>query len=348
MEAGWRVKVVAKPTGRQHEIELYGMEFIPLPISPTRIDLAGEMRLMRYLISLYKANPDAVVHHVGMKLIFVGNIAANLSGCLRGVVNAVSGLGIFFQNPKGLPQRMLLKAMRVFKPRVKIKTIFQNNDDESLFRSAGLLRPEESEFIKGSGVDLDQFSCDEEAPSRRKVVVFTGRLLRSKGVADFVMAAEKLRDRWEGKAEFWICGDLSANANGIKASELQSMTDNNYIKWLGYRQDIPEVLRQSSVMAFPSYYREGVPRSLLEASAAGLPIVTCDSVGCRDTVENGLNGFLVTPRKPEELALRIDTLLSNPELCRAMGRESRRKAEREYDVNNVVKRHLEIYESVWN
>lgn len=133
----------------------------------------------------------------------------------------------------------------------------------------------------------------------------------------------------------------------MKEDEIESMIDGSYIKWLGHRDDIKELLQQSSIMCFPSYYREGVPKSLIEASAIGRPIITTDSVGCRDTVSDGKNGIIVPPHSPRQLAQALKLLIDNPRLRESMGVVSRSIAERDYDVNDVASRHLEIYEKLW-
>lgn len=133
---------------------------------------------------------------------------------------------------------------------------------------------------------------------------------------------------------------------GLEREEIESRTDGRYIKWLGHCDNVAERLARADIMCFPSYYREGVPKSLLEASAAGLPIVTTDSVGCRDTVEEGRNGFLVRPHSPRQIADALEKLINDPALRQRMGQYSRQKAEREYDVETVARKHLSIYESL--
>ena len=171
-------------------------------------------------------------------------------------------------------------------------------------------------------------------------------MLREKGVEDLVKAAEILRPEYEGKIEFLLCGDLSHNPCAMTREEILNLVDGKYIKWLGHRSDVVELLTQSDIMCLPSYYREGVPRSLIEASAIGRPIVTTDSVGCRDTVVDGVNGYLVPVHSPEKIAEALKKLIDNPELRKKMGEESRKIAEREYDVNAVAATHLDIYESL--
>lgn len=339
-DEGWRVTVAARETGFGGRIRSLGLEFLPMPVVPAKVSVRGDMRTIHFLLRLYRDHPGAIVHHVGMKIIFLGTIAARMAR-VRGIVNAVAGLGSFFGgDSRGA--RWAWKILRLVSRDENCVTIFQNHDDEKDFAREGV-RIGHKEYIKGSGVDLKSFSYTEEREDELMRVLYVGRMLRQKGVADLCKAAEKLRGEFEGRAEFLLCGDISSNANGLTEEELRGMVDDRYIRWLGYRKDISGLLSKSSVVVLPSYYREGLPKALIEASASGRPIVTCDSVGCRDTVTDGENGFLVYPRDPESLAARIRELLNDSEMRRSMGLASRRRAERDYDIRRVVAEHLRIW-----
>lgn len=343
---GWNVTLVTKDTGCRAEIEKMGFNYIELPINPTGMNLMDEFKTFRFLHKLYRKHPDAIIHHVGLKNMLWGGIASRLTNT-RGVVYAISGLGTLFgeQNYGKLSfaiQKMLKFAMK----KENIIAIFQNHDDEELFVNNKLVDSSKIYYIKGSGVDMTEYGFTPLPSSEPLVIIFTARMLKEKGVLDLIEAAELLRQDYEGKIEFWLCGGLSDNPSGVKEDEIRSKIDGSYIKWLGHRTDIRELLMQSSIMCFPSYYREGVPKSLIEASAIGRPIVTTDSVGCRDTVEVGRNGMIVSPHSPEQLAQSLRYLIDNPELREKMGVESRKIAERDYDVNDVASRHLEIYDKL--
>ena len=382
-DAGMEVIVTCSDTGHASEIILRGFIYEPMPIAPRSLSPMDEWRVIRFLASLIRKYPDSILHFVGMKLILAGNIAVRLTPSPRGIVNAVSGLGILFMNPSGKMQKLLFSVLRLAKNRkIPTRTIFQNFEDQEVFRKAGLIGNNEAAYIKGSGVSLEQFHpaenkekrtlasaspCDtssDDSPSdaspsdvspsdvspsessRNMIVLFAGRLLKSKGVEDIISAAELLRPKWEGRVEFRICGGLSSKINAITKEEMETLTDGRYIKWLGNRSDMDVLMQEADIMVYPSYYREGVPRVLLEASASGLPIITCDSVGCRDTVEDGVNGFLVPPQSPAQIAEKIDRLLSDIPLRVRMGKESRRIAIRDYSLTDVVRAHLAIYTSL--
>lgn len=341
---GWDVTVVTKNTGRRAEIEEMGFKYIELPINPTGMNPFQELRTFRFLYHLYNSNRDAIIHHVGLKNILWGGLAARLAHT-SGVVDAVSGMGILFGDERSSKIISVVeKLLKIGMRKKNLAVIFQNHDDERYFVDKTIVRPEAVEFIKGSGVDLDEYTEDASQKVEPLAIIFTARMLREKGVLDLVQAARLLKRDYHDRIQFWLCGDLSENPRALKEEDVTSLTDGEYVKWLGYRRDVRDLLRKASIMAFPSYYREGVPRSLIEASASGLPIVTTTSVGCKDTVEDGVNGYLIPPHNPEALAAKLRILIENPVLRRHMGRQSRIIAERDYDVDIVVARHLKIYE----
>lgn len=345
-EAGWEVTIVCKDTGRRHEVEAWGLKMLELPINPTGMNLRQELRTCWFLYTLYKKNRDAVVHHVGLKDILWGGLAAKLAG-VRGVVNAVSGLGALFSNDKpGMTAKGILALMKFSNKRKRVKVIFQNQEDRNLFLQQGVISEGQAEFIKGSGVDLNNFKYVPEPDSETLKVVFTARMVKEKGVIELIEAAEILRKEYERRVEFWLCGRLAVNADAVTHEELCRLCDGRYIKWLDFQKDIKSILEQCHIMAFPSYYREGVPKSLIDVCAVGRPIVTTNSIGCKDVVDDGVNGFLIPVKDSEALARKLRILIEDKELRVRMGKASREKAEQEFSLERVIKKHLEIYDSV--
>ena len=342
-ETGWDVTIVCKDTGRWKELEALGLKALELPINPTGMNLRQELRTFWFLYTLYIKNKDAVVHHVGLKNILWGGLAAKLTG-VRGVVNAVSGLGAIFSGDKmGMTAKGILAVMRFANRRKSVKVIFQNQEDRNLFLQHGVVTEDQVAFIKGSGVDLNEFKYVPEPDSETLKVVFTARMVKEKGVIELIEAAERLRKEYEGRLEFWLCGRLAVNADAVSKEELESRCDGRYIKWLDFQKDIKSILEQCHIMAFPSYYREGVPKSLIDACAVGRPIVTTNSIGCKDVVDDGVDGFLVPVRDSEALAEKLRILIEDKDLRIRMGKAAREKAEQEFALEKVIKKHLEIY-----
>lgn len=340
---GWKVTIVSKDTGSADTIRNAGFEFIDLPINPTGMNILEEWKTFKFLFNLYRKYKPDVAHHVGMKNILWGGTAARLAG-LKGVVNAVSGLGGLFSNAdQSMTAKAILWLLKWGNRRNGVKLIFQNNDDKEIMLRHHVLNPEQVEFTHGSGIDLNEFAIVEEPNGEKITVIFTARMVREKGVADLIEAAEILKPEFKNDVQFWLCGRLTPNKTGITEEYLKAHCDGNYISWLGERSDIKQLLEKSHIMAFPSYYREGLPKSLIEASAIGLPIVTCDSTGCRDVVAEGVNGFLVEPQNPKMLADRLRQLIVNKSLRQKMRKESRAKAERDFNINRVVDTHIKIY-----
>lgn len=341
--AGWDVTVVCKDTGRWHELKEMGLKVLELPINPTGMNLRQELSTFWFLYTLYKKNRNAVVHHVGLKNILWGGLAAKLVR-VHGVVNAISGLGALFSGDKlSLTAKGVMAVMRFSNKRKQVKVIFQNQEDMALFLHHGVINESQAEFIKGSGVDLNVFKYVPEPESETLKVVFTARMVKEKGVIELIEAAEKLRNEYEGRVEFWLCGRLAVNADAVSREELEARCDGKYIKWLDFQKDIKTVLEQSHIMAFPSYYREGVPKSLIDACAVGRPIVTTNSIGCKDVVDEGVNGFLVPIKDSEALAAKLRILIEDKALRVRMGKAAREKAELEFSIEEVIKKHLVIY-----
>lgn len=343
---GFDVTVVAKDYGNLAAIEAMGLKTIDLPINPSGMNLKEEFKTFRFLYSLYRREKPDIVHHVGLKNILWGGLAAKFAK-ISGVVNAVSGLGALFNGAKlSATTRGILAVMRFSNARKGIKVIFQNNEDKAIFLDRKVVSDEQVEFTKGSGIDLSQFSYVPEPSSGKIKVIFTARMVKEKGVEDLIEAAKILKTEYQDKVQFLLCGRTTANSNAISTEYLDANCDGEYIAYLGERNDVKELLCSSHIMAFPSYYREGVPKSLIEASAIGRPIITCDSTGCRDVVIDGKNGILIEPRNPKMLAEALRKLFENTTLRQQMGREARVKAEKEFSLKTVVDTHMRIYKEL--
>lgn len=340
---GWDVTVVCKDTGMRGRIEAMGLKFVDLPINPTGMQVKEELKLLNFLRRLYRRHPDAIVHHVGLKLLLWGSVAAWLSP-VKATVNAVSGMGTLFTGKKPSKLgKLVFPVLRFCKRKnSRLLYIFQNEDDRGIFADHHLLDHAQTVIIKGAGVNLSEYPFTPLPEGDPKKIVFAGRMLREKGVLDLVKAAEKLRIKYEGKAEFLLCGPLSSNPSALNADEISRLIDGSYIQWLDNLEDVRPILKESSIFCLPSH-REGFPKASIEASAIGRPIVTFDTVGCRDTVEDGFNGFKVELEDSQALAEKIEYLIEHPEECARMGANSRKIAEKTYDIKEVIDKHLEIY-----
>lgn len=356
-KAGWDVTIVTADTGKMKDIEAKGLKTINLPMSRSGKNLLEELSTLNFLRKLYKREKPDVVHHVGMKTILWGTLAAKFSG-VKGVVNAISGLGGFFaEENKGLMARVMPKVLRFSHNRKNLLCIFQNNEDKGLYVKNGIIKEEQARYIKGSGVNLKEFCYtpepvvneneDQNENSVKKLrVILTARMIVEKGIFILTEAAEKLRSKYEDKVEFLLVGGIDDHPGAITKKQLDAVCDGKYIQWLGYRTDVKELLQSSHIVAFPSYYMEGLPKSLIEADAIGRPVITCNSVGCKETVIDGYNGYLIPTKNVEALVEKLNILLGDAKLRQEMGKNSRKYAEENFSIDVVIERHLKIYEEL--
>ena len=345
-KAGWDVTIITADTGKLKDIDALGLNTINLPMSRSGMDIIEELKTLNWLRRLYKReNPD-VVHHVGMKTILWGTLAAKFSK-VHGVVNAISGLGGFFaEDNKGLLSRVMPMVLRFSHHRRNLLCIFQNDEDKGLYVKNGIIKADQARYIKGSGVNLTEFSYVPEPEEGKVKVILTARMIVEKGVFVLTEAAERLREKYGKTVQFQLIGGLDDHPGAITKEQLEAVCDGEYITWLGYRTDVRDLLRQSHIVAFPSYYMEGLPKSLIEATAVGRPIITCNSVGCKETVVDGVNGYLIPTRNVEVLVEKLDLLLGDKDLRVNMGKAGRTYAEEWFDIETVVDRHLSIYDEL--
>lgn len=342
-KSGYSVTIVTKDTGKKEDIEALGLKVIDLPMNRSGQNISEELHTCWFLYNLYRCEKPDIVHHVGLKTILWGTLAAKLSR-VNGIVNAVSGLGIFFsEENQSFVSKVLPKVLRFSHRRNNLAVIFQNDEDKFLFLKHCIITDAQAFMIKGSGVNLQQFCYTPEPENGKVKVLLTARMIVEKGIFILTDAALKLKGKYQDKVQFLLCGGLDDNPKAIKEEELKKRCDGEYIQWLGYRTDVLTLLKDCHVVAFPSYYKEGLPKSLIEATAIGRPIITTDSIGCKETVIDGYNGYLIPVKDSDALADRLDALIEDKILRQKMGRNSRSLAEKEFSIENVIARHLDIY-----
>lgn len=343
LETGYDVHVIA-PEYTSSELINAGFSYHPL-ISMSRkgSNPFSELFVLFSLVQLFNRLKPDVVHLVTIKPYLYGGIAARLS-YVPSVVSAVAGLGILFsQNTlKAKLLRALLYPMYYLAFGHKNQTaIFQNTNDRSLLVNWGVLKSEKTVLIRGAGADLVKYPFVPE-PTGTPIISFAARLLKDKGVVEFVEASRILQER-NVIAEFWLIGspDLG-NKNTVTNEELDNWQNQGLVKCLGHRSDIADLLSQSNIISLPSYYGEGLPKILIEAAACGRVVVTTDHPGCRDAIEED-TGVLISIRDSLALANAIQDLIENPEKRKAMGSAGRALAEREFAIEKIVDAHMQIY-----
>ena len=301
------------------------------------------------LVSIYKVmkllKPD-LVHLVTIKPVLYGGIAARLAK-VPAVVSAVSGLGAVFIAQGFVASCLRFAVNRLYRLALghpNSSVIFQNPDDKQQFVNAGLVAEEKTCLIRGSGVDLDKYPYVPE-PEGQCVVTMVSRLLTDKGVCEFVEAARILRER-EIEVSMRIIGDLDpANPAAVTQQQLDDWKRVGDVEFCGFRSDIAHQYAISNVACLPSY-REGLPKSLVEAAACGRAVITTDVPGCRYALDPGKTGLLVPVRDATALADAIEYLVKNPDKRKGLGKAGRELAEREFGIRGVVDAHMQLYRTL--
>lgn len=307
---------------------------------------ADAIALMKIKKIMQELRPD-IVHTVGLKPLVIGGTAGRLSD-VPSFVMAITGLGHAFVGTTlltRLRRRMVKAVLRVATAHPRSAVIFQNVQDQSAFVSEGIVQPQDARLIRGSGVDMQRFTLAPEQPGPLRVLL-ASRMLRTKGVPEFVAAAGELKARWPN-AEFLLAGDPDpGNPASLDARELAALNTSGKVTWLGHCNDLASLLRQVHVVTLPTYYKEGVPKVLIEAAASGRPIVTTDTPGCNDIVRDGINGLLVAPRDVSQLVKALERLLGDATLRQRMGEQGRLIATAEFSLDSVIASTLGIYSAL--
>jgi glycosyltransferase involved in cell wall biosynthesis len=278
--------------------------------------------------------PDKVfAYHA--KTIVYGSISAKLNGVTE-FYTLIAGLGSIFGG-KGIKNRILKIIMKIeYWIAFKFSKVvfFQNKDDRNEFVLNGLVRENKTVIINGSGVNLDKFK-PTPIPTE-PAFLFIGRLIKDKGIVEYLKVCEVVKQKYP-KIRCLLVGPYDSNPSAIKKEELEPYIDNGIIEYFGEQMDVRPFISQCTTYVFPSYYREGTPKSILEAMASGRPIITTDAIGCRETVINDVNGFLIPVRNIEILADKMIWMIKNVEKAKKMGEESVRICIDKYNVKKVNK-----------
>lgn len=311
-----------------------GVDYRPLALERTGMNPLRDLRALSQLVAcLRELQPDVVFGYT-IKPVIYGSLAARLAGVPRSY-SMVTGLGYAFIG-KGLRQRlvaMLVSALYRAGLSGNAGVFFQNPDDLELFCSRRLLGdPRKAILVNGSGIDLDRYATCEPVPGRPRFLLIA-RLLRDKGITEYVEAAGILKTRYP-ESSFRLLGPFDSNPAAITREEIDLWQREGNIEYLGETDDVRPYIADCSVYVLPSY-REGTPRTVLEAMAMGRPVVTTDAPGCRETVREGENGFLVQVRDSISLARAMERFILEPGLCVTMGQRSRQVAVEKYDVHKV-------------
>ncbi|KAA5922955.1 glycosyltransferase family 4 protein [Achromobacter xylosoxidans] len=345
--AGYDVHVATMDGPAVADIEALGMTHHAIPMTRSGKHPLQELGTLLALLRLFRHVRPQVVHLVTIKPVLYGGIAARLAR-VPGMVAAISGLGFVFLSNSlkmRLVRAVVARLYRLALGHRNSRVIFQNGADRDLLKSLGAVRDEQVVLIRGAGVDLDLCRALPEPPAPPVVVTMVARLLRDKGVQEFVQAARLLRERGVPVTMRLVGGVDAGNPASATPAEVEAWQREGCVEALGERADVPQLYADSHIAVLPSY-REGLPKSLIEAAACGRAVVTTDVPGCRDAIDPGKTGLLVPVRDPQALADAIARLAGDATQRQAMGAAGRALAEREFNIERVARIHVDLYDTL--
>lgn len=344
-EAGYDVAVVTNVSRHTDEIAKAGIRLIPYNLDRGSMNPLKAIALIFQLAKIYRQEKPDIVHHVAIKPILYGAIAARLAG-VKYVVNAITGMGYIFTSGQWKARVLRPFINTAFKILINGKDsrlIMQNDDDRMALIRSKIAEERNTVLIRGAGVNTEEYPDSDEPADQPPLIVLPARLLKDKGVAEFVSAAELLK--LDGvSARFALVGDADyQNHAAISESDLKKWVEDGIVEWWGRKDNMPEIFANCHIVCLPSY-REGLPKALLEAASCGRPIVTTDTVGCREVVVDGENGFLVPLYSLQGLADALRRLIEDPGLRRRMGSRGREMIMADFTIEKVIAQTLKVYE----
>jgi N,N'-diacetylbacillosaminyl-diphospho-undecaprenol alpha-1,3-N-acetylgalactosaminyltransferase len=360
VEEGWEIYAIC-PKGRVSErFKDFGIKHIAYDVERKSLNPFKEIKTIYNLYKVLKPLDLDILHTFTSKPNIYGTLAGRLAR-VPIIINLVEGLGSLYieNNFKARLVRNIMELLYSFAFRLADKVIVINPDDMNYFIDKRILPSQKAILIKGVGIDTEDFSranvnensvkdlrIELNIDKDQVVVLMVARLLVHKGVLEYLKSAEALKQRYNNKVEFLLVGDFDlGNPYNISNEILQDFVSRGIVKFLGWRDDIKELLALCDIFILPSY-REGIPRTLLEAASMGKPIITTNTIGCKEVVEDGKNGYLVPPKDIKALEEAIERLILDSNLRKNFGNYSREKAIREYDLEKIVIRYMDLYKSL--
>lgn len=343
LEQGYDVHIACGVTDRVSELEKLGIIVHPLSMSRSGTSLFKEIKVIREMSLVVKNISPDIVHLVTIKGAIYGGLVTRFKK-IRIRIVSISGLGFVFIDERFKARCIRFLVMKLYRLALKssnTRVIFQNKDDRNVFIKHKIIQPKQSLIIRGSGVDLNTYKYLPE-PSGEKVIIFLARLLKDKGLIEFCDAAKILK-KSGFKGRFILVGDIDLdNPNSISQTELNTYVDSSVVEHWGFSDDVPTIITKSHIMVLPSY-REGMPKSLLEAAACGRAVITTDVPGCRDAIIPNETGILIPIKSSQGIVTAINVLCDNDSKRLAMGYKGRELAESFFDIVDVIDTHLKLY-----
>ncbi len=347
-DAGHELLLISPPGTYGERLRALGLRWEPLPMDRGSLNPLSELRLLSYLRKLFRRERPVLVHGFTIKCAIYGSLVARLTA-VPARVSAVAGMGYVFTSSDlraRLLRPLIRRLLKFALGGEGARLILQNPDDVAIFERAKLVDPTSISLIPGSGVDCRRFVATQGDRHNKELrVLLAARSLWDKGLAEFVEAARLLRA--EGRSIRFLHAGTPDEGNpaAVPEATLHAWVKEGLIDWLGHVEDMPDLLSSVDMVVLPSY-REGLPKTLIEAAACALPLVTTDVPGCRDVVSDGRDGLLVPPHDAQALAQAIARLDDDPALARRLGNAARVKAHAEFDERIVIERTIGVYREI--
>ncbi|WP_299113605.1 glycosyltransferase family 4 protein [uncultured Winogradskyella sp.] len=350
VDSGFEVFAAAPSFAERNSLEIKNLGANPIEFNLQRTGLnpIKDFKSIKELKSIIKENKIDLVFPYTVKPVIYGSMAANM--CKVPVVSLITGLGYTFTGltKKARTLQRFNETLYKLSIRKNKSIVFQNRDDYQLFLDRKVISKKQNvDFVSGSGINLNKFRFKEKDASNKVSFLFIARLIQEKGVALYTEAAKILKKKYP-QAEFHVIGAPEISPSAISLEELDELHKEGVIVFHGKQSNIEEHLHKTDIFVLPSYYREGLPRTTLEANACGNPIITTDSVGCREAVKEGVNGFLIEPQNLDALVKPMEYFITNPNKIKQMGINSRTYAEERFDVNIINNDLIEIINNALN
>jgi glycosyltransferase involved in cell wall biosynthesis len=339
---GYKVILVTNTTHYKNLIEKEKIKVIPLKIERGSLNIRKSIKIIYKLSKIFKDIKPDIVHNFGLRQIVHGNISAQFAG-VKKKFNSIIGLGSIFISGNFFLRFFITNLLRFTLFLKNSQILVQNKDDYIFFKKKIWIREKNLHFNTTSGINLNKYKVSEE-PRGKITFLFASRILKDKGVMELIKASKKL-NKITKNFELFIAGTIdSHNPSSISHEEIKSWEAFNYLKYMGHVNDMNELYKKVHVGILPSY-REGLPKSLLEAAACGKPIITTNVTGCRDIVIDGKNGILVNMKDSDELFLAMKKMVQNKKIRLAMGKEGRNFIKKNFLIENTVKNLIHLYKN---
>ncbi|WP_299493838.1 glycosyltransferase family 4 protein [uncultured Shewanella sp.] len=338
IDKGHKVTAISPKDSYSSMLEELGAQHIDIDIDQGGTNPLKDIKTYIDFFRIYRSGQYDIVLNFTPKNNIYSTMAAKLNGLK--VINNIAGLGVLFIN-----ENITAKVARVlykFSQRKADKIFFQNEDDRTLFIKHKLTTLSVTERLPGSGVDLKRFIVSPAKDDGVVRFLLIARMLYDKGIGHYIEAARELKKCYGDKIEFYLLGFLDVdNPSSVSQVEMESWVAEGIVNYLGASDTVEAEIAKSDCMVLPSFYREGVPKSLLEAGAMGKPIVTTDNVGCRETVDHDINGYLCEIKSTSSLIVQLDKIIKLTHNERIdMGIKSRLKIKNEFDENIVINKYI--------